>query len=412
MRLGGARVSGRRSRLKVAEVTHTFFPVVGGAEVAIHNLAITLAALGHEPAVVAPWPARRVATDLPYRLLQLPPKALPAAARLPFAHLLLAPWIRSLQRHERFDLWHLHFLFPTAYAVYRTLRRLGVPCLVTSHGADIQVCEAAGYGLRRSRRFDRRIRRCLHEVPWLAAITESIRAEYLALGADPAKILLLPNGIDLHRFREVGVEREEARRRLGWPAEGLVVLTVGRNHPKKGLHRIPDIAALVARERRDFLWVVVGKGMEEVERLAEERKVRGFLRFVQQIGGTVREGGNRYLMPPAEVVTLYRAADVFALPTLIEGHPLVLLEAMAAGLAVATTDAPGCRDLLEDGATGLLSPVGDDAALAAALLRLLASRELRARLGANAQREVERYDWPRLGQRYVEAFARIVAATP
>lgn len=394
--------------MKIAELTHTFFPVVGGAEVCIHNLARTLGARGHEVVVLAPAAARELRADLPYRLRLVPPKALPAAARLPGGRTALAPLVRWIQQREGFDLWHIHFLFPTAFAVHETLARLGVPCLVTSHGADVQVCEPARYGLRRDPRIDRKIRRCVTRVPWLGAITESIRAEYLALGADPRRIVLLPNGIDLERFRSERAEREAARSELGWPPGATILLTVGRNHAKKGFHRIPAIAARLRDQGRSFRWFVVGRDTEPVQRRAAELGLGDVLHVVPQIGVGGRSGPERYDLPPPAIVRLYRAADVFAFPTLMEAHPLVLLEAMAAGTAIATTDAPGCRDLLEDEVTALLSPVGDDEAMAATLLRLVDDAELRRRLASRALAAVEAFDWPRIGGLYDEFLAAAV----
>ncbi|MCH7813976.1 MAG: glycosyltransferase family 4 protein [Planctomycetes bacterium] len=98
----------------------------------------------------------------------------------------------------------------------------------------------------------------------------------------------------------------------------------------------------------------------------------------------------RLLGMRGDVASWLQAADAFVFPSRTEGLPNALLEAMAVGLPVVTTDVAGCRDLIEDGRTGLLVPVDDAAALAAAMLRLLDQRPFARRLGEAAADHVRR----------------------
>ena len=93
-----------------------------------------------------------------------------------------------------------------------------------------------------------------------------------------------------------------------------------------------------------------------------------------------------------DVPKLLKAADVFVLPSRTEGLPNALLEAMAAGCAIVTTDVPGCHDLVTHDETGLLVPYGDTSLLANAVLDLLGDTALATRLGRAAVAAVER-DW-------------------
>jgi glycosyltransferase involved in cell wall biosynthesis len=94
---------------------------------------------------------------------------------------------------------------------------------------------------------------------------------------------------------------------------------------------------------------------------------------------------------------------------LIEGFSLVTVEAMAAGLPVVTTNAPGCADLVDHGRTGWVCPSGDVEAIAQAILSLMARPEQRAALGAQAQAASRAYDWPLVLQQYTELYSRILA---
>jgi glycosyltransferase involved in cell wall biosynthesis len=126
-------------------------------------------------------------------------------------------------------------------------------------------------------------------------------------------------------------------------------------------------------------FVIAGDGdlMPELRRQADELG----------IGPAVVFAGHR-----TDVPDLLGAFDVFAISSLYEGTPLALFEAMAAGKAVVSTAVDGCREVLEDGVSGLLVPAGDARALGDVLERVLCDEPLRARLAAAALEASRRYD--------------------
>jgi glycosyltransferase involved in cell wall biosynthesis len=117
-----------------------------------------------------------------------------------------------------------------------------------------------------------------------------------------------------------------------------------------------------------------------------------------------------------EVVALYGQADAMVNPTTVDNMPNSVLEAMACGLPVISTNVGGVPYLLTDGETGLLVPTRDPQALANAILRLFSDRALQQRLRSNALKEVERYSWHRVRDQwlttYHELFSSNAAAMP
>lgn len=112
----------------------------------------------------------------------------------------------------------------------------------------------------------------------------------------------------------------------------------------------------------------------------------------------------------ADMIRLYREHDIFLLPSLFEGMPLVLLEAMAGGLPCVTTDNNGMADLIEDGENGFLVPRRDTDALVEVTRYLIDNADLRGRLGYAAQRTIKNgYLWPQVADRFIEATSRILA---
>jgi glycosyltransferase involved in cell wall biosynthesis len=114
----------------------------------------------------------------------------------------------------------------------------------------------------------------------------------------------------------------------------------------------------------------------------------------------------------AEMPELYGQHDIFVLPSLVEGMPLVLLEAMASGLAVVTTESSGMTDLVEDGHDGLLTIPGDADSLAVALSTLYGNSQLRHKLGCAAQEKMKRFTWKLSALRHEAVFRRAMGVKP
>ena len=203
---------------------------------------------------------------------------------------------------------------------------------------------------------------------WIVGNSPSV-TEHLARrgGISRARLRLVWGGVDAEA---VSAAEPIDRAELGIETADPLLLWVGRLDPIKGLDVLLKATALVCRQRPVALAIVGGGPLAE------------------QLPGWIEEqglGGRVHLLGPrSDVPRLLKAADLFVFPSRTEGLPNAVLEAMAAGLPVVATDAPGCRDLIDDGRTGLLVPVDDPVALSAAIQRLLADRELAAQYAAAA----------------------------
>jgi glycosyltransferase involved in cell wall biosynthesis len=173
-------------------------------------------------------------------------------------------------------------------------------------------------------------------------------------------------------------------------------MTIGRLAPMKGQrHLIESTPDLLARFP-GLAVLIVGEGHLH-RQLAEQADGLG-------VGGCVRLMGHR---PDARL--LLDAADVFVLPSLHEGMPLVAMEAMEAGLPVVATRVIGSEEVVVHGETGLLSPAGDVPALGGALAKLLADPALRARLGrAGRQRYVDHFTRQRMAEQTRGVYAAVL----
>jgi len=202
---------------------------------------------------------------------------------------------------------------------------------------------------------------------------------------------LVCNGVDTRRFRPPrdAAERSAARAAVG-AGDRFVVLTVGGIEPRKGsLTLLDGFAALrAAAPRLDPLLVIAG-GTTLFDYRHEREQFDARVAALG-VGEHVRVLGPQ---APAAIESLFRAADVFAFPSVKEGFGLAALEALAAELPVVASDLDVFRGFLADGESALLAPTGDGGALAAALARVAREPALRDRLRAGGRRVADAYTW-------------------
>lgn len=213
-------------------------------------------------------------------------------------------------------------------------------------------------------------------------------------GAEPRKIVVMPNAVDGEGW--LARPWRDRRRELGIEAGELAVLTVGRLAREKDQALLLRASAAAHRRGLPHRLIVVGDGPCR-EDLLRQAAALGIGERTHWVGSTEA---------PQD---FYRSADIFALSSEIEGLPNVLLEAQAFGLAVVTTAAGGAGEVVADGETGLVVPVGGEEAFATALGRLLADAELRRRLGEAGQRRVLEVFTVERMVRQVEALSAVEA---
>jgi len=207
------------------------------------------------------------------------------------------------------------------------------------------------------------------------------------------RIITIPNGV---RFKPAAAE-STLRAELGLAPDDRLVVAVGNLYPVKGHRYLLDAVARLAGEHPNLHVAIAGRG-ELAATLQEQAAALGIGERLHVLG----------LRP--DVANVLAAADLFALPSLSEGLPLALLEAMFAARPIVASAVGDVPVALASGAVGLLVPPGDSAALAGALQRLLVQPFEAQRLGHSAQaRAAAEYGIGRMVQRYAELYGRLLA---
>jgi glycosyltransferase involved in cell wall biosynthesis len=274
-----------------------------------------------------------------------------------------------LFRREKFDLLHVHT--PLAGLVGRIAGRVaGIPRIAyTAHGFYFH--ERMRPSAYRAHVLLERFGRGFTDVLMTqsAEDAETAIAERIAPGG---KVMVIGNGVDPALFRPgTAAEREAARAALGVAPGEVVAIMVGRMVAEKGY---PELFAALSRTP-GLVLACIGTRLES----DHEGAVDAALSAAQADPATAAR--LRLLGYRTDVATLLRGADLFVLPSHREGMPRAIIEAMMTGLPVVATRIRGAREIVADGTTGLLVPVRDEAALAAALGRLVNDAPLRQAMG-------------------------------
>jgi glycosyltransferase involved in cell wall biosynthesis len=256
---------------------------------------------------------------------------------------------------------HLHLPWPHANAWFPVAARLaGVPVVTTEHLLFPE----------RHARDDLRKRFTGRFVDRAIAVSRTIGDTLVdAWGYHASRVRVIPNGVDLARFSGPdSARRARARERLGVAPDAPLIGSLGRLEEQKGFASLVRAAALLAREFPRLRVAIAGEGA-----------------LANGLVAIAREAGiaDALILPGRTDAApdFLAALDIFVLPSLWEGMPLSLLEAMAMGLPVVATDTPGSLEVLgESGSRGIVVRRGDDAALAGAIATVLREPERAAAL--------------------------------
>ncbi len=362
----------------------------GGVAAVIYNLGGELERLGHQVTyvflddLVAPG-------SVPPRFVELI-----FSARL-------ARYITD--NRGKFSLVNLHAPTGLLYGLRRRFRMgvADVPYVMTLHGLEERRVRVMRREVKKGRAWNFGWKnRLWHRVYHFPRFRWSIRTAdaahvfcrdvwnvlQLAYGMAPDRAVYIPNGVEQRFF----VPREYPDR-----PEGVRLLWAGTWLDQRGIFYLRDAMQRLASRVPRMTLTIAGPGTspEQIERF-----------FGNELAGKILV---RPVVPSDQMPELYLKHDVFIFPSLMEGLPTVIMEAMASGMPVITTETCGMPDVVENEFNGLLVPPADAVALENAILRLYSSADLRRKLGQQAQESMRRHTWERAGLRLEALFLNVLA---
>jgi glycosyltransferase involved in cell wall biosynthesis len=352
---------------------------MGGQERVALDLATGQAAAGHRVLTVslAPPPDGPLAAEFRDKGLEIA-----TLAKRSGRDLKLMVELGRLFRARAADVVHTHNPQPLLFSALAA-RAIGAAIVHTKHGVNPDT--ARRMAMRRA------AARLVGAFVCVSEPTAEVARERRE--CPPDRLHVVPNGIDLDRFGPDPDARRAVRAELSIPEDAFAVGTVGRLYVEKGHAFLIGSLAPVLGDR--FHLVIAGEGPEKGNLTAQAAALGR--------KDCVHLTGNR-----RDVPRLLAALDAFALTSKSEGLPLVLPEAMAAGLPIVATAVGGVPRVVEDGETGFLVDYGDEEALCARLSALDADRQLARRCGETGrERALGRYSSRRMVADYLELYRRV-----
>lgn len=368
---------------RILVLSYEYPPLGGGGAKVVHGLAAQLSAADYEIDIVTMGfrGLPRNETQGNIHIHRVPCVRLKQSMcyfpeMIPYI-LMAIPIALSLIKKHDYVINHSHFILPDG-VVCSVLKRLtGLPFVVTAHGSDVP-----GYNPDRFNFMHKLIRPFWKLVSSAASciVCPSKHIEKLILAANPkANTAVIANAIEIHKFRP---DLPPQRR----------MLVVTRMFERKGVQYF--LRALQNIDH-DYEVNIVGDGpyLEPLEQQARKNKQAvNFLGYLDNHGPELKE--------------LYETSSIFVFPSESENFPIVLLEAMVAGMAIVTTSDTGCAEVVGD--TALLVESRNVASIQRALETLLSDDELRADLGRRARARVEdNYGWPAIIEKTLAVYASV-----
>ena len=378
--------------MRIVLFASSFLPVVGGMEYVVHYLAEALFDHGIDVSVVARRQKDSDNFNHRYRLLRY---GLPfqGGHRSRIDHISAYWTLAELFQKYGIDIAHIHGVSSAPQLSLRFFKKKGVPVVMTPHGEDVQRVPEIGYGLRLQKAWDRIIRQHLRTADAVTAISNSIRAELSDVS--PERIFDVPNGIHTKLFgRGSDMYLHQS---LGLDPNVKIILSVGRNHIKKGYsYGIMAVAELVHKYGiRGWQYVLVGKGVSELRGLVEQLEISDNVSLIE-------------LLPPDKLSRCYKSSEIFFSPSIVEGLSLVSIEAMASGLPLVVTDVPGNEDIVRENDCGVIVRAKDISDMSKGLQSLILDPERRHRLAEVAFLNSRRYDWSEIARQYIRVYENVL----
>ena len=368
-------------KMRIAILVGAFPPTwLAGTEIATYNIAKHLAKRGHEVHVITSLdeglPNERAEQGFSVHRIGFP-KARFLGVVIFWLKILLA--LRKVNP----DIVHAQstMIALPAFSAKKLLRK---PYVVWGRGSDIYLPWL----------FRSQISKLvLRNTDAAVALTNDMKREVQKICHK--EVSVIPNGIDLSGFKNLS--REDARTKLQIKQDEKIVLFVGTLRPVKGLKYLIQAMGIITKQDAGVKLLLIGDGEEReyLENLAKQLDLKEEVIFAGKV-------------PNEEVPQYTAASDLFVLPSLSEGFPVTVLEAMASGLPIVTTNVKGLPEIVKEGENGFLVEPRNPEQIAEKVLLLLGNDELRERISENNREKAKRYSWANVVERLEQVYLEVL----
>ena len=380
--------------------TNNFLPIIGGAEIVIHNLAEGLVELGHD-VIVSTFQSRYPNPVANYEIKRL--KNIHGMTRLGVGaksrQFVLKRFIKRIEP----DIIHTHFSIPSGVEIAEIKNKISVPIILTCHGEDIQKVPEISYGYRLNPDKEAIIKTTVNRFDKLIAISDDIKREYLSLGVSKNKIVRCPNPINYNLLQN---KSNRLRTELGIDSQKKIILAVGRNHQKKGFKSLINIIDYLVNQlnEKNILCIIVGKEVSKLSEIIEKKDLnKYFLLKETAIPVGIKFQNDGYIKEDL-IETYFKTADIYAMTSIVESFGLVTIEAMASGLPIIGYDSPGTNELIINNENGIIVEKNNEYEFAKKIKEIVKNDLFANYLKNNAQKTALNYSRIAIAKKHLEVY--------
>lgn len=288
------------------------------------------------------------------------------------------------------DLIHAHHVYPDGYGIMNLSNKWNLPLIIDIHGAD---------SLKNwldHNRLNRKIMETLNFSDKIICVSESLEDMILQLNIDEEKIQYVPLGVNIEKFKPRNKEKLKKELEI---SEKKIILFVGQLIKRKGINYLLKALTNVIESNENIEVIIIGNGPEKdnLLNLSRELNLENFVRFTGEIKGD-------------KLAKWYSAADLFVLPSLAEGRPIVIYEAMASECAIVASNVDGIPEQVKDEYNGFLVEPKDTKTLADKLEFLLENEEIMEKMKKNSRKRIinENWTWEGYSKKIMEIYVDLL----
>ena len=302
----------------------------------------------------------------PRYIYAIPKKYFYPVTGISYSHFIYKYAIKNIKPEP--ELIHAHFSYPDGYGMMKLAKRWKVPLVISALGTiERKVAYEGSYT-------SKQIIEAMNFADKVLSVSEDLKVHIVNLGIDESKVHVVPNGVDTEIFKPAGKER--AREILNLPQEKNIVLFIGALRKIKGVDYLIEAAKSFVDINTDLYMVGRDDGLRKsLEKRAEELKISNFIKFTGPVNHE-------------DIPLWISAADMLVLPSLSEGRPNVILEALSCEVPVVATDVGGIPELMIEGETGYLVPAKSPAQLSEKINKLLENVSRREKMGKFGRKSI------------------------
>jgi len=331
--------------MKIAFISGVFFPVPGGAQVQIHNVANKLCKLGCDIKLFI-YNKTNIKNNN-YKIILLNKFILNIVFVFKYylninIFFFLNPYISYLIKKHNFDIWHFSFLNFKSLILINVLKNFNkkAKIIVTFHGADVQIDRSINYGFRLNKKYDNFLKDTLKKINKFTYISKIIKKDLIDLGIKEDRLIYFPNSVNLKKF--------EQHNSVNKKNKVFNFITVARfAEKKKGFDLIHKIASKIKEKKINFKWKIIGENSKFLLKNEFFKSNADLFDLIENIDNTDEE-----YFPHSNLIQHYKNSDLYLNLSRIESFGITYIESLASRVPILSFRSKGSNEVIIDNFNG------------------------------------------------------------